>query len=131
MNELINNIKTLIAKTKETYNILVIESIKNPKIKPCLRNIKQMEDAVQGILTNLQHIEETNPNIFVCYENNIYLSVIEKKYVVSRKNQEEVEIIHTTDKLQTALEQFYINAYDVKPKKLKNLFGIIKNIDKL
>ncbi len=123
MNDLLENIKILVASFKKIRSAIIIESIKNKKIREVLKETNEIKKTIENILVNLKDLESLNPNIFICYENNIYLSVEGGKYVVSKNKIEngesyDVEILKTTKKLQKALEYFYNYAYKKNIKKL-------------
>lgn len=116
LRDLSKNIELLIQLTKSIQNDLVIKSIKDKSLKDTLKKSDKLKKTINNILEDLKNIEETNPNIFVCYDKNIYLSVIGNKYIISRKEDDGVKILKQDNDLKSALKHFYHYAYKEKIK---------------
>lgn len=116
MNNLLENIKILISLIKQIYDELLVKAAKDNSLKEVLKKVSKLKGVTTSILENLQTLQETNPNIFVCYENDIYLYVENKKYIIAYSKNEETAILATERKLKKALEQFYKYAYQGKIK---------------
>lgn len=126
MDNLIFNIKKLISELTNIHDVLVVESIKNQQLKPCLKKINQAKETIKNILIDLKNLDETNPNMFICYDNGIYLSVIKKRYVISKQIEDnKTKVLDTDKKLKGAIEKFYFYSYGIKKKDLKKI--IINN----
>lgn len=116
MIDLSKNIEALIQLTKSIQNDLIIKSVKDKSLKDTLKKSDDLKKVINDMLENLKGLEETNPNIFICYDNDIYLSVIGNKYITSHKTDNGVKILKQDDDLQKALKHFYHYAYKEKIK---------------
>lgn len=116
MNKLLENIKILVALIKQVHDELLIKAAKDSSLKETLKKVSKLKEVTTSVLQNLQTLQETNPNIFVCYENDIYLYVENKKYIVAYSKDENTKVLSTERKLKKALEQFYKYAYQSKIK---------------
>lgn len=115
--ELLDNIKSLVQKSQLVYNKLLLESVKTPRIKELIKESNELKNSVTNILVSIQKLESVNPNLFICYDNDVYLSVSNKKYIISKVVDSDIAILKTEKTLEKALASFTRYAYGEKKKR--------------
>lgn len=114
-NKIIQDFKQIIIDLTSMYDMLIIESVKNKKLKKILSKIDNIKIHLLDIL-NI--IKNDNDNICLINDNNIYLSYINNRYIITKKLQNgQTQIIHKNKKLKRSLKHFYYHAYNEKIKK--------------
>ena len=112
INNLSDNLMLLIKKIKTLHDEMLVESVKNPRLRSLFLEIGMIQDLIRDLLVNISGLKEVNADMYVCFENNTYLSVINGVYIVSKMKGGEINILFKTKKLQRALEKFIKYAYN-------------------
>lgn len=117
-NEIINDTNKVTNLCNQIEKDLLIESVKNKKLLIVKDRVLNLKELIINILKNVVNSDIINMEIVILFENNIYLGVMNKKYIIYRKEQEDddIVILDTNKQLQKALEIFYHYAYKTKKK---------------
>ena len=120
-----NNFETIINDTSKVTTLcnkiekeLLVESVQNKKLIITKDKVLNLKELIVKILKNIVNSDIVNMELVILFENEIYLGIMNKKYVVyhKKKDNDEINILETTKELKRALELFYHYAYKTKKK---------------
>lgn len=120
MDKLVQSLQALVQQTKTLHENMFVHSVKDATYRKYTIQVKNIMTSLNDVLDNLLQLDELNTDMYICYENDIYLSLIKKRYVISQIKDGKVKVLGFSTKLQKALEIFYSKAYGVNKKYLKN-----------
>ena len=120
MDKLVQSLQALVQQTKTLHENMFVHSVKDATYRKYTIQVKNIMTSLNDVLDNLLQLDELNTDMYICYENDIYLSLIKKRYVISQIKDGKVKVLGFSTKLQKALEILYSKAYGVNKKYLKN-----------
>lgn len=119
INTLISNLDSLVMQIKTLHDDMFLHSVKDATYRKYTMQVRKIMDSLNNVLETLPNLKELDIDMYLCYDNDIYLSYMKNKYIISRIKDGKVKILGYTPNLQKALELFYSKAYNSKKKELK------------
>jgi len=121
LNNAIDGIKTITSLCNDIEKKLLIESVKNKNLIKTKNDIGTLKDLLVDVFENIIKSDIIDMEVAILYDNEIYLGVIDKNYIIynKQKNNDEIDILGKRNNLEDAIALFYKYAYKKKLKKVK------------
>lgn len=119
IEELSKNLQILVNQVKKVHEDMFLHSVKDKTYRKYTMQIRGIMNTLDKVLETLPNLKELDTNMYLCYENDIYLSCIKGRYIISSIKDDKVKVLGFSWKLQKALEIFYSKAYNTNKKQIK------------
>ena len=126
IQNLSDDLEKMVGQINNLHHELFTLGIKDKEYRKATIKLRGIMITLDKVLVDIKSLKALDTDICLCYENNINLSFMNGRYVISEINNDDIEVLFFTKKLKKALEYFYSRAYKVNKKALKKI-----NIDEI